>query len=149
MAFVRQRNKTDCGIAALAMLCDVSYEEAERVIPWRLSGYIRGTDSAQLRAGGSRLGYYTESTPQNRLKPLRLPKKWIEEYDTVQNWVRTKLWLMIPDNSLVKIRNPESPLWHWVVVRKGAIYDPARGVFKPEKYDATPSSYMQFISMKG
>ena len=130
MAFVKQRTKTDCGVAALAMLCDVTYEEANRAIPWRREGCHGGTTTTQLREGGKKLGYVTESTPKNRLKPLRI-----------------RSWIAIPDNSLVKIPHPKGPGygWHWVVWRKGQIYDPARGVFRNLGGSSTPSSYMQFL----
>lgn len=140
MAFIRQKNKMDCGVAALAMLCDVTYEEAYRSIPWRREGILNGTDTKQLRAGALRLGYFTESTPKHRLKPITAPDSWSgKEVDHT-------IWSLIPDNSLVKL--PKLLFergWHWVVWRKGKIYDPARGVFKPEKYgDRYPSSYMRF-----
>ena len=134
MAFIRQRTKTDCGVAALAMLCNVPYEEANRAIPWRREGCLQGTTTRQLREGAEKLGYKTESTPKNRLKPLIGPK-----------WIKT--WTAIPDNSLVKVPHPKgsSHGWHWVVWRKGQIYDPARGVFRNLSGTSTPSSYMQFL----
>lgn len=140
MAFVKQRNKRDCGVAALAMLCDVTYEEANRAIPWRREGILSGTTTTQLREGGIKLGYETKSTPQNRLKVVRKPKSWA-------GWKDANLWAVIPDNSLVKIQHPRGSNWgwHWVVWRKGKIYDPARGVFAPKKYgEKSPSSYMEF-----
>lgn len=129
--FIRQRHKTDCGIAALAMLCDVTYEEANRAIPWRRESHMYGTTTTMLKEGGAKLGYRTESTPQDRLKPLR-----------------GRGWEDIPDNSLVKIPHPtQSGNWHWVAWRKGRIYDPARGVFLPKAFHAptNPTSYMQFV----
>jgi len=130
MAFVRQRGKKDCGVAALAMLCDVTYEEAEKAIPWRRHGCAFGTDTKMLREGAIKLGYSTESTPQNRLKRISLP-----------------LWFRIPYNSLVKIPiDGMQNAWHWVVWRNDRIYDPARGVFRPRNYgNHYPTSYMQFI----
>ena len=60
MAFVRQRCKHDCGIAAMAMLLDVSYEEVYRSVPWRKSGIINGTDTKMLRtAAASRVVHLT------------------------------------------------------------------------------------------
>lgn len=140
MAFVKQRNKRDCGVAALAMLCDVTYEDANRAIPWRREGILSGTTTTQLREGGIKLGYATESTPQDRLKVIRAPKSWAERK------VDPDIWSLIPNNSLVKIpASLGSGDWHWVVWRKGKIYDPARGVFFPRKYgDNYPSSYMKF-----
>lgn len=124
------------------MLCDVSYEAANKAIPWRRIGNLNGTDTKQLREGGAKLGYRTESTPQDRLKPIHPPKGWTEEHGTR---IDHRIWTFIPANSLVKVPSPFSG-WHWVVWRKNKIYDPARGVFKPTQYgDVYPSSYMQFI----
>lgn len=140
MAFIKQKLKSDCGVAALAMLCDVTYEEAERAIPWSSSSTIHGTDTKQLRAGGLKLGYRTESTPQNRLKQVSLPPKWRNlPVPNTSDW-----WYLIPDNSLVKIGS-EQVGWHWVVWRKNKIYDPSRGVFHPSRHGSRPLSYMQFI----
>lgn len=127
MKYIKQKNKTDCGIAALAMLCDVTYEEAERSIPWRRQGVLRGTDTKQLREGGAKLGYRVKSTPKSHL--LRSQGKG---------------WSTIPPNSLVKIA-ADGGYWHWVVWSGRKIYDPARGVFLPKRYDTEPISYMQFL----
>ncbi len=143
MAMIRQRNKNDCGVAALAILCDVTYEEAEQAIPWRSSSAIHGTDTKQLRAGAIKLGYDGQGTPQHRLKQIALPPKWRKlPIPNTSDW-----WYLIPDNSLVKISHPKGPNygWHWVAWRKEHIYDPARGVFHPSKHGAKPLSYMQFI----
>ena len=127
MAFVKQFGKKDCGIAALAMLCEVTYELANQAIPWKRHGLLYGTDTRLIRAGAKRLGYDGLGTEKHQLRRLRGPA-WFQD---------------IPENSLVKIPGEHS--WHWVVWRKGKIYDPARGVFKPEKYDHRPSAYMQFV----
>ena len=140
MAFIRQKGKSDCGIATLAMLCDTTYNNAERVIPWRREGLLRGTDTKQLREGGHKLGYETKSTPQNRLRVLKAPRGW----EGLPPPLVTDLWYLIPDNSLVKVKAREG-LWHWVVWRKEKVYDPARGVFHPAKYGKKPTAYMQFI----
>lgn len=138
MPYVRQRHKTDCGIAALAMLCGVTYEEADQAIPWRRDGHKHGTTTAMLRQGALKLGYATRSTPKNRLKPIYAPKD-------IPSWELSILWLSIPGNSLVKIPHPKGSGygWHWVVWRNKKVYDPARGVFR--KFDTMPSSYMEFI----
>ena len=143
MAFIRQRGKKDCGVAALAMLCNATYEVAYRAIPWRRTGVLRGTDTTMLRRAGIKLGYRTESTPQNRLKPLKAPRGW----EGLPPPLVEDFWVLIPDNSLVKIPHPKGPGWgwHWVAWRKGRVYDPARGVFAPGKYGVKPSSYMEFI----
>lgn len=140
MAFVRQTHKSDCGIAALAMLCDVTYELAKVSILWGKRGLLDGTTTRQLRDGGMLLGYRTESTPENRLKKVRAPGAWKNmRLAMTQDW-----WYLIPANSLVKVGS-EHDGWHWVVWRKNKIYDPARGVFHPGKHGAKPLSYMQFI----
>lgn len=131
MAFVRQRSTNDCGVAAVAMLCNVTYEEVLDVIV--INGYGTTTDNA--RAAGLSLGYKTRSTKKNRLKVVRKPKGY--EGD---------LWSLIPGNSLVKIAKDEGEHgWHWVVWRKNRIYDPSWGVYKSERYGRIPKSYMEFI----
>ena len=147
MTYIRQRNKLDCGVAALAMLCDVTYEEANRAIPWRREGILNGTTTKQLRDGGLRLGYVTRSTPGDRLKVIQAPKGWVEEHGSK---VDHNIWSFIPENSLVKVPGGDHGRWHWVVWRKGRVYDPAIGVFRPRHYverfsDKVPSSYMQFV----
>ena len=34
MAFIKQRCKTDCGVCAIAMLCNATYETVYRHIPY-------------------------------------------------------------------------------------------------------------------
>ena len=138
MAFVRQRGKKDCGVAALAMLCDVTYEEADRAIPWRRHGCAFGTDTKMLRAAAKSLGYEGQGTPKHQLRRInRKPESVVAD-----------MWRDIPYNSLVKIPHPDPniSIWHWVVWRNDRIYDPARGVFRPRNYgNHYPTSYMQFI----
>ncbi len=143
MAFIRQRGKNDCGVATLAMLCGVTYEEAYRSIPWRRVGILRGIDTSMLRQAGIKLGYRTESTPQDRLKVVKSPKSW----SALPSPLVEDFWVLVPNNSLVKIPHPKGPGWgwHWVAWRKGRVYDPARGVFAPGKYGVKPLSYMEFI----
>ena len=132
MPLVKQRTRTDCGVACLAMLCKVSYEEAHRAIPWRPSTTIWGTCTKQLREAAIKLGYAFIGTEKFRLIPLG-----------------KRSWTEIPHNSLVKVPNPAEPgQWHWVVWRKGKIYDPAWGVFRPQNYDRRPTSYATFVSME-
>lgn len=140
MAFVQQRIKTDCGVAALAMLCDVTYEEAKGAVRWYAKNNL-GTTTRMLRVAGFRLGYFTKSTPQYRLKLIKAPDAWVGKI------VGGEIWGFIPENSLVKISAKIG--WHWVVWKKGKIYDPARGVFRPRKYDKVPMSYMEFVSCNG
>jgi len=129
MAYIPQRHKTDCGVAAIAMLCNVSYVEADRVIPWRKHGCLYGTDTKMLRTAAERLGYEGRGTPKHHLK--RLPRG--AEFTT------------IPDNSLVKVPCPPGDTgWHWVAWINGRIYDPVRGVFNPNALKLIPSAYMQF-----
>lgn len=135
MAFIKQRGSKDCGIAALAMLCDVTYEEAERAIPWKREGLLNGTDTKMLKRGAWKLGYDVQGTKTGRLIPLR-----------------GKSWDDIPDNSLVKIKGEAAgeTLFHWVVWRNKKIYDPAVGVFRPRHYhDREPTSYMVFEEYNG
>ena len=144
MSFVKQRLKSDCGIACLAMLCDVTYDKAAGVILWEWGKY-KGTTTKQLRVAALSFGYPVDSTPQLRLKVVREPKGWRDANTpapSTSDW-----WYLIPPNSLVKIKrdNASSGDWHWVVWKKNKIYDPARGVFHPSRYNHKPSSYMQFL----
>jgi hypothetical protein len=141
MAFVRQKDKNDCGVAALAMLCDVTYEQALHAIEFKRRGMHGGIYASQLREGGMKLGYHTVSTPQNRMKVIQYPSFWSQLPEPTPS----DIWYLIPANSLVKIPNREEGLYHWVVWRKEKVYDPAMGVFHPYKYTKTPSSYMEFV----
>lgn len=144
MVFVRQKTKTDCGIATLAMLCNVSYEEASDAIQWRATSGNRGTTTHMLREAARKLGYTTKSTPQKRLKVIKVPDVWVGKT------VGGELWQFIPANSLVKIPYRLGRYgWHWVVWNNDKIYDPARGVFLPRKYDKSPISYMEFVKCRG
>lgn len=130
MAFVRQREKADCGVAALAMLCDVEYEAALKVIPFGRKGLLEGTTTKQLTDGAKRLNYIPMGFRLHVIGP-------------------NASWKSIPDNSLVKTVNPDNKeQQHWVVWRKNKIYDPAMGVFKPEQYHVKPTSYLQFLKCK-
>lgn len=133
MAYIKQRHSRDCGIATLAMLCGVTYDEANRVIPWRRDGHLYGTSTKMLVVGATKLGYQTRGTETGRLKIVKRP-------------VDSASWFEIPDNSLVKIPHPDSPDhgWHWVAWRKNRVYDPARGVFHPNLHGGLPSSYLEF-----
>ena len=147
MSYVKQRCKTDCGVACLAMLCDVTYEEAMRVIPWRKRGMLDGCSTRMLREGALKLHYLTDSTPAMRLKVVRDPRHWknIPTRAMLQDW-----WYIIPYNSLVKIKHDHGTQsgWHWVVWKKGKVYDPSRGVFHPGKFGYKPMSYMQFVTIE-
>lgn len=133
MAYVKQKARNDCGVAALAMLCNVSYETAYRAIPWRKKGILDGIDTKMIRTGAAKLGYTGLGTEKHQLKRI-----------TGCSWAKKRSWHTIPENSLVKIPAPHDG-WHWVVWRKGKIHDPARGTFKPEKHGGVPYSYMQFV----
>ena len=137
MAFVKQRFKSDCGVASLAMLCDVTWEQARDAIVWPSRRYY--TTTKQIRGAAWDLKF---ATMQGRLQIIRIPKTREWEGKLVDH----KIWSLIPHNSLVKIPsgNEYSGRWHWMVWRNGKVYDPARGVFKPEKVGRVPSSYMEF-----
>ncbi len=144
MAYVKQLGKNDCGVACLAMLCDVDYILALQAIPFRKRGLMGGTTTTQIREGASTLGYTTKSTPQNRLKVVRRDKK---EWKWMPDAMTSDYWYSIPNNSLVKIKHDQCTggKFHWVVWRKQKIYDPARGVFHPSRYGYKPISYMEFV----
>ncbi len=143
MAFVWQRNKSDCGIAVLAMLCDVTYEAAGVSIEWNHSRY-KGTTTKQLREAALNLGYLTRSTPQHRLKKVSL-KEWDIEWGKLPPPGISDYWYSIPNNSLVKMKRARGGGWHWVAWRKQKIHDPDHGVFHPSQYGYKPVSYMEFI----
>jgi len=132
--FVRQRWKHDCGVAALAMLCNVNYEEAREAIPWYVNkkGYAirKGTTTRMMRVGAKELGFLGRGTNLKRLSPFK---------------ILSEFWVHIPDNSLVRVPDPDSRNWHWVVWKNYKIYDPARGVFKSDDYHYQPSRYMEFV----
>ena len=138
MAFVQQKDKMDCGVAVVAMLADVTYEEANRAIPWRKEG--RGTTTKHMVTALDTLRYEADGT---RLRVLRVPKGAA----ITHSW---ELWHWVPSHSLVKVPSgyPNDRGWHWVMWKKGKIYDPARGVFKPGRYHRgggnLPSSYLPF-----
>lgn len=139
MAYVRQRNKKDCGVAAVAMLCLVTYEQAHAAIPWSKRDKKSGTTTKQLTTSIHNLGFIPNGTNRGYLKRL------IVGVHDDRSDVRF-LWNHIPNNSLVKIPG-EADDWHWVVWRKGKIYDPSLGVFTPRHYsnrfpEMIPTSYI-------
>lgn len=155
MAFIMQKHETDCGVAALAMLCDVGYEDAYRVIPWRRHGCQFGTDTKMLRTAALRLGYEGRGTPKHQLKRIHMIAERAREVGIKAGRYPSNLhrplpearhdeWNKLPDNSLVKVEGGPKGAWHWVVWAKGKVYDPARGVFRPSKYDRFPVAYMEF-----
>lgn len=144
---VRQKRRDDCGVACLAMLCGVSYEKAKDAISWYKTKKGYGTTTSQLRKGAIRLGYTARSTPQNRLKRVRVPDEWLRDkgFGPPHNF---DFWYLIPDNSLVKVpiyQDRNYGDWHWVVWKDRQVYDSAHGVFHPGKYGLKPVSYMQFV----
>ena len=140
--YVKQRGKTDCGVACLAMLCGVKYEDANRAIPWRREGCLHGTSTKQLVDGAKKLGFKTDG---GRLKVVKAAPGKATDYN---------IWWKIADNSLVKIPQPGYNDWHWVVWRDGLIYDPARGGFTPKllhetfRWVSPASSSLQFLPTK-
>ncbi len=141
MSYIKQRLKTDCGVACLAMLCELDYEQAAGMIDWKYGKY-KGTTTKQLREAAQLVGYNVRGTKTDRLKVVRKPIEWYDmPIPNTADW-----WYTLPDNSLVKIRQPERGSgWHWVVWKKNKIYDPARGVFHPSKYGYKPNSYLEFL----
>ncbi len=132
MAFIRQRNDKDCGVAAMAMLLDVPYEDVDKAIPWRKHGILHGTDTKMLRTAAERLGWVGHGTEKDQLKRIG-----------GCSWSRKRSWHTIPDNSLVKTSGG-GDMWHWVAWRKNKVYDPARGVFGSLQHGGVPVAYMQF-----
>ena len=144
MAYIEQRCKTDCGVACLAMLCDVTYEEALKAIPWRKRGMLEGCSTRMIREGAEALGFGVRGTKTDRLKTVREPKAW----RGLPNPITEDFWRMIPDNSLVKIKHDHGYTqngWHWVSWRKQKVYDPGRGVFHPGKFGHKPRAYLEIL----
>lgn len=144
MPFIRQKLKTDCGVAALAMLCNAEYEDAMRAIPWRRQGHLYGTTTKQIKEGAAKLGYEGRG---ERLRVVQAPEGWVEQHGRTVDY---RIWTFMPDNCLVKVPGGTTSRWHWVVWRKGKVYDPAVGVYTPKKYEEKfphrfPSSYMEFV----
>lgn len=109
MQHVRQRTATDCGVAALAMACGVTYEQAfDAIFPTngkrRRRKRVFRTTTRHLREAAHRLGFKTT----HRLR------KWEED--------------LLSDRAIVKV-NPVKQTWHWMVVEVKAgrckWYDPA------------------------
>lgn len=138
MVYVKQRHVSDCGVAALAMLCRTTYEEALIAIPFHRRGIWGGIDTRQVREAAEKLGYLADGT---RLNTIRRSAKCE---------AREIMWHALPDNSLVKVQGNDGcgpnhySGWHWVVWCRGMIHDPDAGVFYPSAYWRTPSSYLAF-----
>lgn len=127
MTYVKQQCKTDCGIACLAMLIDITYDEAKALLFKK-----------------SKKKYITKT--KDLLKAIEAEDSHIVEGKRLSP-VRKKSWVDLPANSLVKVfpDNKISYKWHWVVWSGKKIYDPSRGVFRPQqdKFKADPVSYLE------
>lgn len=116
---IRQRNNTDCGIACIAMVTNLEYDSVLTQLGVINNNFTYGLTSDDLVYFLSKLKY----------------KVVVSDCLT---------WSDIPNNSIAFVVNEfyVCLMGHWVVYKKGKIYDPARGVFKPSKYDKQPSSYL-------
>lgn len=116
--YVRQRGRTDCGVACLAMLCNTSWWGARSAIFGDKRCRSYSTRTADMSRGAAWLGYRLD----RRLRPAR-----------------GKGWREIPAPALVKVANHKKRGWHWVVVAGDGdarlVYDPAvDGRLTPEAY---------------
>jgi hypothetical protein len=125
------------------MLCDVNYEEAKKSIRFSPSRINLAAGSYQIYDAGKKLGHKIDCDGKGVYRRGRLKK--VPESD-----LDMSPWFNVPYHSIVRVVTPKDKprgydKYHWVVWDKGKIYDPARGVFKPETYDKEPEGYMEFI----
>jgi len=107
---VRQRHGADCGVACLAMLTGVSYEEALVAATNKPETFCKsGLFPADLKRAAKALGY-----------TLRAKKRFDLETDT------GILWVLVPTFA--------SP--HLVVLWEGLIIDTDGGLYKQDVYMA-------------
>lgn len=124
MTYVKQKHFHDCGVACFAMLIDITYETAFHIL---------------FSSQPKKRKYYLTT---KAIKTAAVVNGFIVEQDRLK---RCKEWNDVPSNSLVKVWGEHIPknYWHWVVYRKEKIYDPGRGVFKPDKYPLQLKSYLE------
>lgn len=100
-----QREKHDCGVAALAAITGEPYEKVYRILctqGWRPT---TGTRTRQLHLASISL--------RRRLKAPRLNRR--------------ARWDEIPNHSLLKMPIDGQRNWHWVVKIDGELWDPSWG----------------------
>ncbi len=129
MKIVRQMYKTDCGVACVAMLADVSYDLALQTV----SVSHRQITNKRYRAdkGGT-------STRAMVMSLFNLGCDIPEGPE-----VKAKRFQEIPPCSLVNAGRPRSGKGtHWVVWTGSRVYCPSDGVRGVTKYNWRPYSYI-------
>ena len=103
MRLVKQRHASDCGVACVAMLADVSWEEANLTIFGRVKERGFYTQTADLRDALRRLGVILEI----RMKVCRAPRR-------------------LRRDALLKTNTRKGGYWHWAVwdAERQEILDP-------------------------
>ncbi len=129
MKIVRQMYKTDCGVACVAMLADVSYNHALQIVAWA----YRQISSKRYRAdkGGT----------ATRVMALALMALGCDIPPGPV--VKAKRFQEIPPCSLVNVGRPRSGKGtHWVVWTGSRVYCPTEGVRGASKYNWRPYDYI-------
>lgn len=139
---VAQRWKTDCGVAVVAMLAQVSWEEAELAMfptmpdgsprrPKAIRTYFTSTE-ADVRRGIEHFGLTIEPAPEGGIVPSK-NTWWDVLYLTKNNF------------GLLCEQMREDGNWHWVVLEgeTGYVWDPAAVSKKPQLWGmrAAPHSF--------
>ena len=93
MRWIRQRTATDCGVAAVAMVADVSYEKAKMAFK-RFPGRGFETEAKDLRSALKNLGLHLSKRP----RPLRGAIK-----------------IRLKSDAIALVRLPDDNENHWIV----------------------------------
>lgn len=118
---VKQEDETGCGLACIAMLAGVSYEEVKQValknLKFRTKGHFY-TGTGQLK---ELAGYFGLTITGQKRRPWRN-------------------WALLPDIAIVSINQQENNrYWHWVVFQRNdgteAIFDPKKSIKSDRRTD--------------
>ena len=111
IALVSQRKPFDCGVAALAMLLHLAYEDAYALAIVRYGASVRyGLTLKEMRCLARELGH--------DLRTVHFRKVDLDE-----------------DSGILGVNWTHTTGGHWVVLRKGTIIDPAKAqVWDADEY---------------
>ncbi len=112
MKKVKQRHDKGCGQACVAMLAHTTFKEVNDYLKEIKDAWFVGTKTREVRM---LLKHFGVNTKGNRLIPLG--KRTL--YDLPETCL-LKLAMWLGDMGY-------SSSWHWIVLHKGKIYDPALG----------------------
>jgi hypothetical protein len=104
LTWVKQDTKKGCGVACVAMVAGITFDDAAKVL-----GKRGCTKTHDLHIALGKLGFGIPA----RLRMLRGS---------------------IPDGILKVHRRQRSSGWHWIVKRGDKIYDPQQGAFSVSEY---------------